>query len=242
MINYHPDTAVLQDYVNGDLPATVSVVVAAHLEMCEQCREQVSALTEQAANDIFELEGSEGNSASDLAVSSYLDDLLDAELTESLFLDSGELDMLNSITATEANHSVEAISTPTEIDIDGKQILLPRALNSIILGKWNGIGKVSRARLALEDNNFKASLLNIEPGGSVPAHTHKGFEMTLLLQGSFSDELGEYHVGDFICLDSSDTHSPVTEEGCVCLTVSSDALHFTQGLSQLANPFGKLIY
>jgi putative transcriptional regulator len=64
----------------------------------------------------------------------------------------------------------------------------------------------------------------------------------LLLEGSFEDEMGSYHEGDFIWLDGKHTHNPVTKEGCLCLTVASDSLHFTQGLTKMLNPIGKFIY
>jgi putative transcriptional regulator len=76
----------------------------------------------------------------------------------------------------------------------------------------------------------------------VPEHTHKGFELTLLLDGEFEDEMGKYVKGDFICLDSAHKHSPQTTQGCLCLTVVNDALQFTKGMSKLLNPFGNLIY
>ena len=104
------------------------------------------------------------------------------------------------------------------------------------------LGKISRARLDFEDDAHHTSLLHIDKDGQVPCHTHKGFEITLLLEGSFEDEMGVYNKGDFIWLDGNHTHQPATKEGCVCLTVSSDALYFTKGVSQLFNPLGKYIY
>jgi putative transcriptional regulator len=64
----------------------------------------------------------------------------------------------------------------------------------------------------------------------------------LLLQGSFEDEMGTYHAGDFIWLNGKHIHQPVTKTGCVCLTVSSDAIRFVKGVSQLLNPIGQFIY
>jgi putative transcriptional regulator len=54
--------------------------------------------------------------------------------------------------------------------------------------------------------------------------------------------MGTYHEGDFIWLDGKHTHNPITKEGCLCLTVASDSLHFTQGLTKILNPIGKFIY
>ena len=76
----------------------------------------------------------------------------------------------------------------------------------------------------------------------MPEHTHKGFELTLLLDGSFSDDKGEYVKGDFIMLDASIKHNPISQDGCLCYTVANDALHFTQGINKLLNPIGNFIY
>jgi putative transcriptional regulator len=238
MINYHPTSDVLGGYVSGDLPASVSVIVASHIEMCEHCRKQVALLTEKAASAIFTDDDISSIGMDFTSMFSGLTTSDDWGAT----LDAEELDLIEAITSTTPERSSNLAQTVREIEVAGKRISLPRAMKSIALGDWKGIGKVSRSRLLLEDNNLKASLLYIDHGGLIPAHTHKGFEITLLLDGSFKDEMGEYHAGDLIWLDGEHHHSPVTENGCVCLTVSSDALHFTKGVSQLFNPLGKFIY
>ena len=100
----------------------------------------------------------------------------------------------------------------------------------------------SAAGLQLDEGEIHTSLLHIDPGGSVPEHTHNGFELTLLLAGSFTDEQGEYVAGDFIMLDKRHQHHPVSEHGCLCYTVANDSLHFTQGINKLLNPIGSFIY
>jgi putative transcriptional regulator len=223
MINHHPSPAVLNEFALGTLPASVSIIVSSHIEMCPVCQAQLQQLTEAAATDAFEQE-----------------DAFDA------FTDTHEanasVELLNAIMSHPIETDIPMPKTITEIDIAGSRIALPRAMKSIALKEWQGVGKISRARLDLADDAMRTSLLHIPKGGSVPQHSHKGFEITLLLDGSFEDELGRYQKGDFIWLDNTHTHSPTTLEGCVCLTVSSDALRFTQGVSQLLNPLGKLIY
>jgi len=234
MIKFHPTQALLKQYVQGDLPASVAVIVASHVEMCSDCQSSVALMSEQVASEAFELE----TDSNDFVPS---EEIMSADMLSDQ-QDDQDLDMLAEIMDLPVDEQVVMAKCPAELDIAGEQITLPTAINSIAMAEWKGIGKISRARLNLDDDERRMSLLHIDKGGAVPAHTHKGFEITLLLQGSFSDEMGEYQRGDFIWLDGEHTHNPISEQGCVCLTVSSDALHFTQGVSQLFNPLCKLIY
>ena len=157
--------------------------------------------------------------------------------------DDGEFDFdaVDQITA-DLSQAVEVVVEAQQETVSNTTFTIPRALNSVARKDWLNLGKISRARLDFDDESHHTSLLHIDKDGQVPCHTHKGFEITLLLEGSFEDEMGVYNKGDFIWLDGEHTHQPATKEGCVCLTVSSDALYFTKGVSQLFNPLGKYIY
>ncbi|MGE6648117.1 ChrR family anti-sigma-E factor [Shewanella colwelliana] len=252
MIKHHPTQALLKDFVSGDLEASVAVLVASHVEMCAVCRGAVQALTEQAADEAFAAVSGMQSSTGYVDLMGSFDpaeNLADNFVAEEAFSGQGNgcgdgsaLAMIDAITETPQDVRIVLPQTVTEIEVAGKRISLPRSLKSIALKEWQGMGKLSRARLALDDDERRMSLLHIDKGGSVPTHTHKGFEITLLLEGSFDDEMGHYVAGDFIWLDGEHTHQPVTQDGCVCLTVSSDAIHFTQGVSQILNPIGRFIY
>lgn len=72
-------------------------------------------------------------------------------------------------------------------------------------------------------------LLAIEPGRRMPQHTHEGLELTLVLQGSFSDTSGRYARGDVATADGSINHQPHAGEGelCLCLAVEDAPLRLT---------------
>ncbi|WP_110456275.1 ChrR family anti-sigma-E factor [Shewanella algidipiscicola] len=247
MIKHHPTSNVLSGFVAGDLPASVAIIVASHVELCRECANHVQQLTEQAAMQAFDMTADDDwlNHQVQLGDTSpqHINDIdHDGIESNDMELACDSRAMIDAITASPAQVKSAVAQTVTEIEVAGQRISLPRAMKSIGLREWQGLGKLSRARLALDDDELRASLLHIDKGGSVPCHTHKGFEITLLLQGSFDDEMGHYTAGDFIWLDGDHTHQPITQEGCVCLTVSSDAIHFTQGMSQLLNPIGRFIY
>lgn len=236
MIKHHPNAAILKDFVDGTLADSVSLIVSSHVELCEHCQQQVSMLTAQAADSVFESDTSAFES--DTSGLQLSDSKMDAFLS-----DDGEFDFdaIAQITA-DSSQAIEVTPEVQQVTVADTTFTIPRALNSVARKDWMNLGKISRARLDFDDEAHHTSLLHIDKDGQVPCHTHKGFEITLLLEGSFEDEMGVYNKGDFIWLDGDHTHQPATKEGCVCLTVSSDALYFTKGVSQLFNPLGKYIY
>ena len=182
--------------------------------MCPQCQQQIAELTDQVAEVSFE--------------EAYLDRFIvdDHQPIESIGEQNDDAldinDIIAQITLSDDIDKVEPIVEKT-IHFNNKTYTLPAALNNMSLGKISHIGKLSRARIQLNENEIHTSLLQIEPGGGVPQHTHKGFELTLLLDGSFNDESGEYVKGDFIMLDGTHTHNPISAKGCLCYTVANDA-------------------
>ncbi|REL26879.1 transcriptional regulator [Thalassotalea euphylliae] len=239
MIKHHPDVTMLGKFVEGELPASIAAAIAVHVDMCPKCKAKCEALTEEQAELAFESVGTVATlkTASAKDVSYH-------EGSDISMVSASEDAMEAMISAITANDEIElAVESREEsISVQGTKYKLPRALTNLAMGKWTSIGNLARARLALDEEPIRASLLQIQPGGSVPEHTHKGFELTLLLEGHFKDDMGEYGPGDFIMLDGTKTHSPITEDGCLCYTVANDAQHFTQGLNKLLNPIGSLIY
>lgn len=228
MIKHHPTFELIQSFVNGDLPASLSAGIAIHADMCPKCQKQIAQLTDQVAEASFE--------------EAFLDRFIVDDSEDVNVLAEFDFDVM----AEQITASNEVFIANEQLDktivFNDKTYKLPRALQSMAMGKTSHIGKLSRARVQLEENEIHTSLLQIEAGGSVPEHTHKGFELTVLLDGSFHDEQGEYVKGDFIMLDGSHQHHPISNNGCLCYTVANDALHFTQGINKLLNPIGSFIY
>ena len=200
-----------------------------HAEMCPECQQKIVQLTEHAAEVSFEEAFLDKFIVDDSAAVNSATDEIDFEAMANLISQSDDIE----IPAPVQNKAIV---------FDNTTYKLPKALNNMAIGKTAHIGKLSRARLQLDENEIHTSLLQIAAGGGVPEHTHKGFELTLLLDGSFHDESGEYVKGDFIMLDGSHKHHPVSNDGCLCYTVANDALHFTQGINKLLNPIGTFIY
>jgi putative transcriptional regulator len=227
MIKHHPKFELLQSFVKGDLPASLSAGIAIHADMCSVCQQKIAQLTDQIAEVSFE------------------EAFLDRFIVDDKMLDNIDvIDFDEMIEGITQSNEIEFHQTKVQKSITFKETVytLPIVLNNMSFGKIAQIGKLARTRVQLEENEIHTSLLHIEPGGGVPEHTHKGFELTVLLEGSFHDEKGEYVKGDFIMLDGSVIHQPFSTNGCLCYTVANDALHFTQGINKLLNPIGSFIY
>lgn len=222
MINHHPDSQLLQAFAAGTLAPSISIAVSAHLELCRRCSRDVHRREAHLAESLLQDELTDDQSVAD-----------DLEA------------MLQQILQTPPTASPDDVVSPAlpVLDWQGQPILMPRVLRQLLPVSWQRMGKVARARLALsETDGSRASLLAIEPGGGVPAHQHAGYELTLLLAGNMLDEHGCYQAGDFLLLRGSQTHTPVTPDGCLCYTVLDAPVQFTRGLPRLLNGFGSLLY
>lgn len=225
MIKHHPNHELLVKYSAAELPVTLSVAVSIHVDMCPICQQKVADLEVRNAHSIF--------------AQPY--EMIGQNSFEASSSDAVDLAMLSDITADESIDEVYE-QEPVKVQIQQKNYTLPRALTRLGHSKFLQMGKLSRSRIDLDDGPLRASMLHIDAGGEIPEHTHTGFEVTLLLDGEFSDEFDHYVPGDFMMLDGTHQHSPQTKDGCLCFTVVSSALHFNKGLSKLLNPIGNLIY
>lgn len=81
-------------------------------------------------------------------------------------------------------------------------------------------------------------LLKVQSGQSMPEHGHGGNELTVVLQGSYTDEIGRFSAGDVADLDDSIEHRPVAdpETGCICLIASETPAKFKGVIGRLIQP------
>jgi putative transcriptional regulator len=85
----------------------------------------------------------------------------------------------------------------------------------------------------------EVNLLWIRAGRKMPAHTHEGSEITLVLDGAFSDLRGRYGRGDIALADEDIDHSPVAENDrpCICLAITDAPLRLTGSYRQFFSEF-----
>lgn len=108
--------------------------------------------------------------------------------------------------------------------------------------KWRTLGMGVKQDILFEDDDGSARLLYIPAGQAVPDHSHNGLELTLVLQGSFSDETGRFGVGDVEIGDETLDHTPVADAGdpCICLAATDAPLRFKALIPRLLQPLFRI--
>ena len=216
MATYLPPDEMLADFAAGATPPAVSLLMAAHLTQAPESRARVRAYEE--------------------ACGAMLRDEMPEPVSEDGF------DAVMAMIGSDAPEPVAAGAAP-EPEQTGP---IPRpVLDQIGLGFDEIPWKFRLPGVSVYDfdgfGDQKVSLLRARPGATVPQHTHKGTELTLIMQGVMLDNGVEYHAGDVAVNTEDDDHRPkiLGDEICYCLIVQQGDLHFTGRFSRILNYIGE---
>lgn len=214
MVNYHPDTRLLNEFASGALPLAQSVCVSLHINYCEQCRRSHQRL-QQLGSALFE----------ELAPQQVDDSLLSTVMSR-LDEEPTALSYQSAPADDKGPPLIQRLMKGDYTDLDWQKV--------------SSNVRISRLRTGDVDNEF--ALYHINAGASIPKHTHKGTELTLVLEGAFSDEEGHYKVGDFVMRDADQQHTPTAtqDRDCICIGVLDAPIKFTDWKYRMVNPFLKL--
>lgn len=107
---------------------------------------------------------------------------------------------------------------------------------------WKKLGLGVKQSILSQNDSGSVRLLYIPGGRAMPHHGHNGLELTLVLQGAFSDETGRFARGDVEMGLPEMTHTPVAEDGpaCICLAATDARLKFNGLIPRLLQPFLKI--
>ena len=209
----HPDTSTLVAYAAGAVNEAFSLVLAAHMESCDKCRAAVSQ--------------------AEAVGGGFMEHLPAAEMAH-----EGMAHIWERIAAAPA---VQPVSSPPQHNSGVPAVLSPYLPDGLQAVQWRTLVPGIRQHLLEDVDSGQGSirLLSIAPGTPIPHHTHLGSELTLVLQGSYSDETGYYRPGDLADVDSTVHHSPVvdSEDPCICLVATDQRLQFTGTLNRMLQPF-----
>jgi putative transcriptional regulator len=116
----------------------------------------------------------------------------------------------------------------------------PSLLAPYLAGKrWRrAFGGFEEIRLGLHGDTHRVSLLRLEPGKGLPQHRHVANEYTVVLQGGYTDNTGNYGVGDFAVGPGAQEHEPIADPGepCIALIVLERPIVLTGAWGRLLNP------
>jgi len=227
-ITNHPSDEQLTEFVAGSLTMSRALCIATHIEHCSKCKKRLQSLQ--------------------LLGSAQLESIASAKVSNSL-----KDKVLASIKAPQQpNESAESASanqqhnqtTPAQYSSPIADSAVPRPLRRWVSSSFDDIAwstltpSVSIFELSREGNGAKAALVKVKAGGNMAHHSHTGEEVTVVLQGSFSDEDGCYLAGDYLFRNKSHKHEPVAskDQDCICLIVLDGPIQFTGWFSRLINP------
>jgi putative transcriptional regulator len=108
--------------------------------------------------------------------------------------------------------------------------------------RWRKVlGGFERMPIRLAHDTHRVELLRLEPGHGLPVHHHVGEEYTIVLQGGFTDNTGNYGVGDFATGPGGQDHEPIADPGpaCIALIVLEKPIVLTGPWGRWFNPLVK---
>lgn len=217
----HTDSlnALLAGYAGGTLPAPVHVLIGSHLELTPRNRRFVSDL-ETAAGTLIETLPPVPLSRRDERLAAIFDEPVEPRA--------------HSLSSA-VNHSIDFAEATSR---------MPAALRRFV-GRdladvaWKSKLPGLKAFEVGEFDGCKASLFWISAGRPMPSHTHHGSELTLVLEGGFSDHMGHYVRGDVALADEDIDHKPRADDDgdCICFAVTDAPLRPTGPILRFLAPF-----
>lgn len=213
-IHHHLSDATLMSYAAGNVSEAISLVIAAHLDMCPACRAKLDELETLGALELV-----------DAPLGAMAPDSLDKVLAQ--------LDQQEDPAEIPRSRPTRTSGLPGPLGALVSEPVDRLPWRSLAPGiKTYRIASVNARRGTL-------CLMRIEPGVTIPEHTHEGTELTLVLKGSFSDEVGRFTSGDIADLDDDTEHTPIadTAEPCICLIATEAPLRFKNVVPRIMQYF-----
>ncbi|MFP3976346.1 MULTISPECIES: ChrR family anti-sigma-E factor [Marinobacter] len=210
MTRHHPDSLSLMEYSAGNLSEPHALCIRLHLDKCSHCRHQVDTLDSLGAVMMEQ--------QPKVSVSGAMFD-----------------DILARIDSSPELKPQATVQPKTSL----LQKLLGEDINNLPWKRQLGDVSVLDITEKFPGQNEQVVLQKLVAGGKAPAHTHRGTETTIVLQGMFSDQKGVFNQWDFVVLNEQDEHKPIAlgSDDCITLSVLSAPLKLTGTFTRLLNPF-----
>jgi len=210
MTRHHPDSLSLMEYSAGNLSEPHALCIRLHLDKCLSCRSRADTL-----------------------------DSLGAVVMEQQPRVSVSESMFDSILARIDSSPAPQPKAKPAPRINVLQKLLGEDINHLPWKRQLGDVSVMDITDRFPGQHEQVVLQKLVAGGKAPAHTHRGSETTIVLQGAFADQKGVFNQWDFVVLTDQDEHKPVAvgSEDCITLSVLSAPIKLTGTFTRMLNPF-----
>lgn len=210
MKRHHPDSLSLMEYSAGNLSEPHALCIRLHLDQCPHCRSRVETLDSLGAV--------------------MMDQQPKVSVSDASF---------DQLLARIDSEPVDTVPTPKTPRLGALQKLLGDDINNLPWKRQLGDVSVLDISEKFPGQSERVVLQKLVAGGKAPAHTHRGHETTIVLQGAFADQKGVFNQWDFVVLNEQDEHKPVAVgcEDCITLSVLSAPLKLTGTFTRMLNPF-----
>jgi len=215
-LSHHLTDETLQDYSAGVLNAPMETLIACHLTLCPDCRKRAElhdAIGGLSLND--DVTATTSVTAQDILE-------LDIKTRET-----------DAVDAVKESPIASCAGVPRPL-----ARLLPGPLNEL---PWKSFGPgMKQFNLGTQPRKQGAfKLISLEPGSRMSKHSHGHRELTFIVSGSYSDELGQFNAGDISDLSANHHHTPHVDSDVPCVSlIATDAPVKFEGLfAKIVQPF-----
>ncbi len=214
-VSHHLTDITIQDYAAGTLSMPMETLVACHLTVCSQCRRRAEVADSIGGN------------------------LFDQAEPATVTVSAADLLARAAMAPDHAAPQTASVASPAQPGVPRPlSRLLPTGLEEL---DWRRIAPgIKRFNLSDQHRKYGAfQLLHLDPGVTLSAHSHNDRELTYLVQGSYSDEVGKFQVGDIADLDGHHHHQPVidSEEPCIALIATHSPVRYSGFVGKIMQPF-----
>ncbi len=231
MVSHHLTDETLQDYVAGALSAPMETLIACHLTVCPMCRKKVE-MAERIGGAILAEQQSVGVSKSAADIIAMAES--SAQPAHGGYATSSTLPNAGSAAASAGTNGFTPIpGVPRPL-----ARLLPSTLDEL---PWKSFGPGMKQytidKQPRKEGAFK--LLSLDPGSRMSKHSHNHRELTFILSGSYSDEMGQFKAGDIADLSADHHHTPHVDSDVPCISlIATDApVKFDSLFGKIVQPF-----
>lgn len=223
MIKHHPDENMLVEFSAGSLDWALGLSVSAHVSQCKICKAKLMACNGIGGRLLENVPKQE----------------IDQSLIQNVLAKAMHIESKTEWVCAPTNKQQPQLNNISK-EWDGLPSCVVKAINaSSDAVRWRSVTpSLKTAQLMLQQDKYEVAFHKIKSGGTVAEHNHKGLEVTVVLEGSFSDENGVYGVGDFLVRQPGQVHRPTAtqDQDCLCLSVLSAPVALTGFFGKFINP------